>query len=55
MIRNGVTTVFVSHNLSAVEEISNRVLWLDHGEVISEGNPAIVINQYKKGKIPPEQ
>ena len=52
MIRNGVTTVFVSHNLQAVEEICNRVLWLDHGEVISEGDPAMMIEEYRKETIP---
>jgi len=49
MIRNGVTTVFVSHRLDAIKEISNRVLWLDHGEVISQGDPATIIEQYRKG------
>jgi ABC-type polysaccharide/polyol phosphate transport system ATPase subunit len=48
MIRNGVTTVFVSHKLDAVREICNRVLWLDHGEVISQGDPAVIIEQYRK-------
>jgi lipopolysaccharide transport system ATP-binding protein len=52
MIRNGVTTVFVSHKLEAVREICTRVLWLDHGEVISEGDPVIVIEEYRKGTIP---
>jgi ABC-type polysaccharide/polyol phosphate transport system ATPase subunit len=55
MIRSGVTTVFVSHNLQAVEEICNRVLWLDHGEVISEGKPDVVIENYRKGTIPAAQ
>jgi len=52
MIRNGVTTVFVSHNLEAVKEICNRVLWLDHGEVISEGDPVMTIEKYRKGTMP---
>ncbi len=51
MIRNGVTTVFVSHNLQAVGEICSRVLWLDHGEVISEGDPVTMIQKYKNGTI----
>jgi ABC-type polysaccharide/polyol phosphate transport system ATPase subunit len=48
LIKGGVTTVFVSHNLAAVEEICNRVLWLDHGEIVSEGDPATVIREYRK-------
>lgn len=48
LIKSGVTTVFVSHNLQAVEEICNRVLWLDHGEIVAEGKPEIVIQEYRK-------
>jgi len=55
MIKSGVTTVFVSHNLKAVEEICSRVLWLDHGEIVSEGDPVGVIEKYKKEMIPAVQ
>ncbi len=49
IIRTGTTTIFVSHNLQAIEEICNRVLWLDHGEIISEGDPVTTIEKYQKG------
>ncbi len=48
LIRSGVTTAFVSHNLQAVEEICNRVLWLDHGEIVVEGEPGRVIEEYRR-------
>ncbi len=48
LIRSGVTTAFVSHNLQAIEEICNRVLWLDHGEIIAEGEPGRVIKEYRR-------
>jgi ABC-type polysaccharide/polyol phosphate transport system ATPase subunit len=48
LIESGVTTVLVSHNLQAVEEICNRVLLLDHGEVVAEGEPNMVIAEYRK-------
>jgi len=48
LIKSGVTTVLVSHNLQAVQEICNKVVWLDHGEVIAEGRPEIVIGEYKR-------
>ncbi len=48
LIRSGVTTAFVSHKLEAVEEICTRVLWLDHGEIIAEGEPGRVIKEYKR-------
>jgi ABC-type polysaccharide/polyol phosphate transport system ATPase subunit len=51
LIQSGVTTVFVSHNLQAIEEICNRVLWLDHGEVVAEGKPESVVEEYRKKMI----
>ena len=48
LIKSGVTTVFVSHNLGAVEEICDRSIWLDHGEIMVEGRPEIVIAEYKR-------
>jgi ABC-type polysaccharide/polyol phosphate transport system ATPase subunit len=48
LIKGGITTVFVSHSLPTVEEICNRVLWLDHGEIMAEGRPEIVIGEYKR-------
>ncbi|MBI2119617.1 MAG: ABC transporter ATP-binding protein [Elusimicrobia bacterium] len=46
LIKSGVTTVFVSHNLEEVKKICNRVLWLDHGNIMAEGAAPQVISQY---------
>jgi lipopolysaccharide transport system ATP-binding protein len=35
----GRTVVFVSHDLSAVKSLCDRVLVLDHGEIVSESRP----------------
>ncbi|MBM4348294.1 MAG: ABC transporter ATP-binding protein [Deltaproteobacteria bacterium] len=48
LIKGGITTVFVSHNLKDIEEICNRALWLRHGQVIAEGEPRMVTERYKK-------
>jgi lipopolysaccharide transport system ATP-binding protein len=45
--RNGGTIIFISHNSAVVESISDRVILLDHGRVIAEGEPADVIQQYE--------
>jgi lipopolysaccharide transport system ATP-binding protein len=52
LIKGGVTTVLVSHNLQAIEEICNKVLWLDHGQVVIEGEPGEVIGKYRREMIP---
>ena len=48
LIKGGVTTVLVSHNLPTVEALCTRVLWLDHGKLIAEGHSAEVIEAYRK-------
>ncbi len=46
LIKGGVTTIFVSHNLNVVREICHRTIWLDEGEIKAEGEPEKVINEY---------
>ncbi len=48
LIKGRVTTVLVSHNLQAIEEVCTRALWLDHGEVIAEGEPCVVARKYRE-------
>src|SRR4030043_968811 len=33
LINGGVTTIFVSHQMSAIREICHRAIWLDNGEI----------------------
>jgi len=42
----GRTTLFVSHNMSAVESLCTRVMWLDRGRVRAIGSPEHVIQEY---------
>jgi lipopolysaccharide transport system ATP-binding protein len=42
----GRTILFVSHNLSAVEMMCQRVVWLDHGTVRMHGPTAEVVRAY---------
>jgi ABC-type polysaccharide/polyol phosphate transport system ATPase subunit len=42
----GVTILFVSHAVSDVKAIGDRVLWLDHGRVVECGEPGRVIAKY---------
>ena len=45
-VRSGRTTVFVSHNLYALEQLCNRLIWLDGGKVMTEGGAAEVLTAY---------
>jgi ABC-type multidrug transport system ATPase subunit len=40
--------VFVSHNLSAIRGLCDRVIWLNKGQIEEEGKPDSVINAYVK-------
>jgi ABC-type polysaccharide/polyol phosphate transport system ATPase subunit len=44
----GVGVLFVSHNLTAVQNLADRALLLELGEVKAEGNPASVIGAYHR-------
>ena len=41
----GATIVFIEHNMRAVLEISDRLIVLNHGEVIAQGEPRAVIRE----------
>ncbi len=54
--RNGMTIVFVSHDMAAVERLCSRVFLLEHGQLKTEGEPREVINQYYDALgLPPEE
>lgn len=42
----GITILFVSHAVSDVKSIGDRVLWLDHGRMVELGEPDRVIAKY---------
>jgi lipopolysaccharide transport system ATP-binding protein len=44
--RQGRTIVFVSHNMTALQKLCTRVVWLDGGQVIETGDPRRVIDHY---------
>ncbi len=51
LIKGGVTTLLVSHNLSVIKEICNRVIWLDEGEIKAEGESSKVVEEYLKHSL----
>lgn len=44
--RQGRTLFFVSHNASLVRRLCDRALWLDKGELISEGRADDIVQAY---------
>ena len=44
--QSGRTIIFVSHNMIAVRNLCPRVILLDYGRVVAEGNASAIISQY---------
>lgn len=42
----GVTILFVSHDLSTLQIFCDRAIWLDSGRLISIGNPVAICQEY---------
>ena len=42
----GVTILFVSHDLDAVRGLADRVIWMDHGRIHLEGRTEEVVSKY---------
>ncbi len=54
IINGGATTILVSHSLTQVREMCNKVLWLDHGKQIDFGPTKEICDKYQlylEGKI----
>lgn len=44
--RQGKTMVFVSHDMNLVQQVCDRVLLLDQGQIVTQGRPDEVIARY---------
>lgn len=51
IIEKAKILVFVTHDLGSIEEICNRVLWVDDGNIVMDGEPSTVIKEYLKATI----
>ncbi len=44
--RDGRTVLLVSHNMAAVQTLSPRAIWIDHGRIMEDGPSGTVIAHY---------
>jgi ABC-type polysaccharide/polyol phosphate transport system ATPase subunit len=47
--RQGKAVVLVTHELTWVEQIATRAIWLDKGSIVMDGDPAQVVPSYLQG------
>ncbi|MBQ6334385.1 MAG: ABC transporter ATP-binding protein [Erysipelotrichaceae bacterium] len=50
LMSGGATVLFVSHDLEKIEEMCDKVIWLDHGTVVMFGETKEVCEAYKKAQ-----
>jgi ABC-type polysaccharide/polyol phosphate transport system ATPase subunit len=43
--------IMVSHYHNLIKSLCNRVLWLDHGKLIADGDPDEIVDRYLEGKV----
>lgn len=48
IIAGGATTILVSHSVRQVEELCDKVLWLDRGRQIAFGDPRLLCGLYQR-------
>ena len=48
IIQGGATTILVSHSIQQVQELCNKVLWLEKGRQIAFGNTDILCDLYQQ-------
>ncbi len=46
MVEESSILVVVSHNISHIRKLCNRVIYLDKGNILGDGSPEIVLEQY---------
>lgn len=51
MIKGGTTVLYVSHSLESIKSLCNKVVWLDHGQIVKIGKTESICNEYYKTSI----
>lgn len=49
-VNSGNTTIFVSHNLYALEQLCSRLIWLEKGKIEAEGETHEILSAYMRSQ-----
>ena len=55
LMSGGATVLFVSHDIEKIEEMCDKVIWLDHGKIVDQGDAGEVCERYRKAQEKKEQ
>lgn len=42
------TVIIVSHSISTVKDLCDRIIWLDEGKIMEQGEPKQILKEYKE-------
>lgn len=48
MVENSTILLVVSHDIEQIRRLCNRVIFLDHGNIVEDGDPTKVIDAYQR-------
>jgi ABC-type polysaccharide/polyol phosphate transport system ATPase subunit len=48
MVDKSSILIVVSHSIGQIQQLCNRVIFMDHGNIIADGDPETVIKQYQQ-------
>ena len=51
MIKGGTTVLYVSHSLESIKELCNKVIWLNHGQIVKMGDTKEICDEYYKEQM----
>ena len=46
MIKGGTTVLYVSHTIKSIEELCDRVIWIEHGKIVKIGKSKEICKEY---------
>ena len=46
-LRSNRTVILVSHNVEQIEELCDRVIWMEKGRTLAEGPPKLILAKYQ--------
>lgn len=46
ILAHGTTVIFVSHNIDQIKELCSRVVWINKGDMVMQGDTETVCNSY---------
>ncbi|WP_062207151.1 amino acid ABC transporter ATP-binding protein [Aureimonas sp. AU12] len=51
LVRDGMTSILVTHEMRFAEEISDKVLFTENGRIVEEGSPAAIFHRSQNPRI----